>query len=262
MLSNKGLELLSSPPANEYAAAQPFPHAVFDGVIEDQFLSEVLDEFPDLRSREDIINFNRPTSVKLAGKGEQDFGPRTRQLMHFLNSEPFLVFLQKLTGIQEVLISDPYYEGGGLHEIKRGGFLKIHADFNRHAKLGLDRRINVLLYLNKNWDHSYGGQFELWPQDMKSAKAKIDPLFNRMVVFSTNDYSLHGHPDPLMCPEERSRKSLALYYYSNGRPASEISGDHSTLYRARPGQDRSAARFEFVRDLVPPIIVKMLSRPH
>jgi hypothetical protein len=145
--------------------------------------------------------------------------------------------LQELTGIEETLVNDPYFHGAGQHEIKPGGFLKIHVDFNKHKTLGLDRRINVLVYLNKDWDESYGGHFELWKTDMSECGAKILPLFNRMAIFSTTDKSYHGHPDPLQCPEGMSRKSLALYYYSNGRPADEFAHsqeDHRTLWAQRP----------------------------
>ena len=146
--------------------------------------------------------------------------------------------LQELTGIEEAIIPDPHFEGGGLHQITPGGYLKVHVDFNRHSRLNLDRRINLLIYLNKDWQEEYGGNLELWDRNVSTCHRKILPIFNRCVIFNTNDFSYHGHPDPLTCPEGRTRKSLALYYYSNGRPASDLSGRaHSTVFRARPGED-------------------------
>ena len=111
---------------------------------------------------------------------------------------------------------------GGLHEIKQGGVLKIHTDFNKHPTNNLDRRVNLLLYLNKNWKDSYGGHLELWDKNMKECFNKVKPEFNTMVIFNTNDFSNHGHPDPLKCPYNLSRKSIATYYFSNGRPQNEI----------------------------------------
>ncbi|MGH2611796.1 MAG: 2OG-Fe(II) oxygenase, partial [Rhabdochlamydiaceae bacterium] len=100
--------------------------------------------------------------------------------------------------------------------------------------IGLDRRINVLVYLNKSWKDEYGGHFELWDRDMKNCVNKVPPTYNTMAIFSTTDFSYHGHPDPLQCPQDMSRKSLALYYYSNGRPAEEISLEkHTTLFQQR-----------------------------
>ncbi len=256
---------------NAYKENPPFPNIFFENFFDNNMLSKVLDEFPDL-SGEDVIVHNNPREKKFAGKGEKSFGPETRSLMHFLNSEPFLVFLQHLTGIKEKLIGDPYYGGGGLHEIKQGGLLKIHADFNKNPFTGLDRRINVLVYLNKDWDESFGGQFELWSKDMRTCVKKILPLYNTMAIFSTTDYSYHGHPDPLTCPEDRSRKSLALYYYTNGRPAHEINpnlGEHTTLFKARAGEinDMQALRSKdltnwraMLRDFIPPVLVKALKK--
>ena len=81
----------------------------------------------------------------------------------------------------------------------------------------MDRRVNLLLYLNKNWLDSYGGCLELWDKEMTKCVKKIKPEFNTMVIFNTNDFSNHGHPDPLNCPINLSRKSIATYYFSKGR---------------------------------------------
>ena len=151
----------------------------------------------------------------------------------------FLQFLSEVTGIPN-LISDPGFEGGGLHQIIPGGKLGVHADFNRHRDYGLDRRLNLLLYLNKDWREEYGGNLELWDRNMSKCEARVAPLFNRVMVFGTTDFTYHGHPDPLQCPEGMTRKSMALYYFSNGRPAEEVTGDHSTLFRARNRGDFQA----------------------
>jgi hypothetical protein len=232
----KDLQAVASKYKEAYANAAPFPSICLDNVFDPKMLSEVLNEVPDL-SKKDTINYSDDVQVKYGSKGERFFGEKTKAFMHYLNSEPFLNFLQELTGIEETLINDPYFHGAGQHEIKPGGFLKIHVDFNKHKTLGLDRRINVLVYLNKDWEESYGGHFELWKTDMSACSTKILPIFNRMAIFSTTDESYHGHPDPLNCPEGMSRKSLALYYYSNGRPSHEFEHsqeNHRTLWAQRP----------------------------
>ena len=146
--------------------------------------------------------------------------------------------MQKLTGIKETLIPDPYLIGGGLHELRNEGFLNIHADFNRHPKMKLDRRLNILVYLNKNWKDEFGGQLQLWDKDMQECKKNIVPIFNRMVIFSTTNTSYHGNPIKVNHPNSVSRKSIAMYYYTNGRPNSEnIIGDHSTIFRKRPNSN-------------------------
>ncbi|HET6148295.1 MAG TPA: 2OG-Fe(II) oxygenase [Polyangia bacterium] len=217
-----------------YEKAAPFPHIVLDDAFPPAILDRVLGEFPG----PDAIDWKRfadGTGRKLATRHESQMGEATLAFLHDLNSSRFITFLEKLTGI-DGLIPDPHLEGGGLHQIERGGYLKIHADFNRHERLGLDRRLNLLVYLNKDWQEEYGGHLELWSEDMSSCAKRVLPIFNRCVLFSTTDFSYHGHPEKLTCPQGWSRKSIALYYYSNGRPQSEISRAHSTLYQRRPGE--------------------------
>ncbi|MDA8886160.1 2OG-Fe(II) oxygenase [Bacteroidia bacterium] len=248
-----------------YKNADPFPSIYFDDFINPEFLNEVLEEFPELGDKNDI-QYKNPNEIKLASRGEQKFGPKTKVLMHFLNSEPFLNFLSELSGINN-LIADPYFEGGGCHQIKPGGMLKIHADFNKHRTLGLDRRLNFLIYLNKYWKDEYGGHFELWNKDMSEQKAKISPIFNRVAMFSTTDFSFHGLPDRLTCPEGRSRKSLALYYYTNGRPQEEVNDgleDHTTLFKERKDVASENKMKTYNRvvnlaiDLMPPLLYRTI----
>jgi hypothetical protein len=246
----------------EYVTNPPFPSGYWDNFFKPEKLKEVLAEFPELGDEKDI-KFNNPNENKLATRGEYKFGPKTRNFVHFLNSQPFLDFLSNLTGIKN-LIPDPTFEGGGFHQIKPGGFLKIHADFNKHRLYGLDRRLNVLIYLNEDWKEEYGGHFELWDTEMKGCVTRILPNFNRMAMFNTTDFSYHGHPDVLTCPPDRSRKSLALYYYTNGRPAEEVENNKdriSTKFVAREGKDNSKMksynRFaNFVQDWAPPAMLR------
>jgi hypothetical protein len=261
MLNDKNLSLveLSKKSKETYQQGDPFPNIYFNDFFDEDLLNEVLSEFPDLAAG-DTIKYNTGYEAKYAGRGERKFRDKTKTLMHFLNSEPFLEFLQELTGIKERLMPDPYFIGGGQHELKPGGF-------NKHQPTNLDRRLNVLIYLNKNWKDEYGGFFELWDRDMANCVKKILPTFNTMAIFSTTDFSYHGNPEVVKCPEGQSRKSLALYYYSNGRPAEEVNSgleDHSTLFVARKGHglDKEYVNKppytlkDFARDLTPPLIVK------
>ena len=227
--------------AEKYQTASPFPNIYFDNFFTEEVLHNVLSEFPDINNLQEKIHYKNPNENKLATKGDAQFGPFTRKLVYYLNSQPFLEFLQELTGIKETLIPDPYFEGGGFHEIKPGGFLKLHVDFHSHKRTGLSRRLNLLVYLNDNWEEEFGGHFELWEKDMSKSAVKILPIFNRVAIFSTTGDSWHGHPDPLTCPPDRSRKSLALYYYTNGRPEDELEKSQqnriTTTFASRKGQD-------------------------
>ena len=223
----------------DYQRARPFPHVVIDDLLPEAVLDAVVDEFPEPNGQ--WRQFDDPRQKKFGGGvTELDLGPTTRNVLAEFNSWAFVEFIQALTGIAEPLIPDPYYRGGGLHQILAGGYLKVHADFNKHPEFGLDRRVNVLLYLNRDWQPEWGGQLELWNASMSRADQRIEPSFNRMVIFTITDSAFHGHPDPLECPAGRARRSLAFYYYSNGRPDAEQSEPHRTLFQRRPEEEAVA----------------------
>ena len=252
------LQAIAASRCGEYRSADPFPHIVIDDLLPEEALTRVRSEIPmpnDIRWTE----FDDARGKKLASKAETQLGAATRFLLYQLNSSIFLEFLETLTGIRG-LIPDPHLWGGGVHQIERGGFLKIHADFNRHPTLNLDRRLNLLLYLNPGWQEEWGGRLELWNKDVTECRKKILPIFGRCVVFNTTDFSYHGHPDPLNCPDGETRKSLALYYYSNGRPREEIAASHySTPFRRRPGEKVFLTPEIIAQNLLPPIVMSMIS---
>ena len=265
--SKTNLQQLASKLANTYQTNKPFPSIYIDDFFDENFLEEVLKEFPRVDQLKDKIYYANPNEDKYATKGEYTFGDQTKKLVHFLNSQPFLEFLQKITGIEETLIPDPYFEGEWFHEIKPGGFLKVHVDFHKNKKLQLSRRVNFLIYLNKDWEEEYGGHLELWEKDMSRCVSKILPKFNRAAMFSTTGDSWHGHPDPLNCPEGKSRKSLALYYYTNGRPISELNKSQknriTTTFSNRKGLDNSKMEYynklvNIANTIIPDFIIEKL----
>ena len=232
------LNLIAEKKKEEYLNADPFPNIVFDDFFNNDFLKTVVENFPNLEKINSSQKYINKNEVKFSNNDYKNFPNSIKLLFDFMNSSIFLEFLQKITSIEEKLVIDEELNGGGLHQIKTGGMLKIHTDFNRHPTLALDRRVNILIYLNINWDQAYGGDLELWDEEMKFCGKKILPIFNRMVIFSTNDFSNHGHPEPIKCPDDISRKSIALYYFSEGRPASELDSKNTknkTYFKNRYG---------------------------
>jgi len=254
------LETLAQDKAEEYKNNKPFPHIFFDNFLPTKAAEAALRDFPQPRQLT-WSEFNNPNEKKLAFDVVEKLPSADRDVLYFLNSRPMLQFLEVLTGIESV-IPDPYYSGGGLHQIVPGGKLEVHADFNFHTKLKLDRRINVLIYLNKDWKEEYGGHFELWNRDMTRAEQKILPIFNRCAIFSTTSFSYHGHPNPLSCPPDRTRKSIATYYYSNGRPEEEVGESHSTLFQHRPGSEapKESAVKRVLHAITPPVVVNTIKK--
>ena len=247
--------------AQRYRSAAPFPHIVIDDFVDPNVLNAVLAEFPSSNQKE---FFDRDQErFKFQYQPLEVSSGMTRNLFAELNSQAFLGFLEELTGIQG-LVSDPYFEGGGLHETKRGGHLGVHADFNIHSKLKLERKINLLIYLNQDWKPDYGGQLELWDREMKECVVRVEPLFGRAVLFNTELDSFHGHPDPLECPPERSRRSIATYYYAAFEDGVAAAPKRTTNFRARPGSgdktDWQIRRHHFVNDWIPPKLQKIAHR--
>jgi hypothetical protein len=220
---------------NAYISGDPFPHIVLDDFFNKDKLNEILNEFPKDLNKFGIKHDSDPEK-KLTSNNPNRLSNKINDFINFTNSHKFIDFINKLSGIERSLIPDPYLWGGGVHELKNKGYLNIHCDFNKHPKMQLDRRINFLIYLNHEWKDSYGGALELWDKEMKNCVKKIKPIFNRIVIFNTTDFSFHGNPDPIkVIDQSKSRKSIALYYYSNGRPEKELSGEaHTTLFKNRP----------------------------
>jgi hypothetical protein len=243
-----------------YTGNKPWPHIVIDDFIAPDCLERVREEAIAVDQARRYAKFlDRKTDHNKFAFAPDVVGPETSRLVNFLNSGAFVCYLEKLTGI-EGLLTDPSYFGGGLHKIQAGGFLEVHADFNHLKRYNLERRLNLLLYLNKNWSPSYHGDLELWDRPSMARVASVAPLFNRCVIFSTTKESLHGHPTPLATPADVDRMSIALYYYTNTwQPAAQ---EHSTLYyisqnnKVRLRLDRVLK--SFVQDLTPPIFRKSI----
>ena len=164
----------------------------------------------------------------------RNHAPVTAEILQYLNSEPVLAWLSEITGIGP-LHRDDTWLGAGVHRIESGGFLDIHADFNVNWQNGLYRRLNLLIYLNPDWQPQWGGDLEIWDKDMTRCCRCIEPIMNRAVLMRITDDAYHGHPRPLATPRDRSRLSLALYYYTTDRPDHEKARQHGVVWQNRTG---------------------------
>ena len=226
----EALEISLPDLATRYAAAPPFPHIVLDNVLKSGVIEELYKEFADIDPAA-WTNYLHVNERKYANTNPESWGTTLQAVAHALNSDRFVAFLGSLTGF-EGLRADATLDGGGLHRSVAGGHLNVHADFSaHHTEPRWQRRVNVLLYLNSEWRSEWGGDLELWSTDMARCEARVAPVGNRMVVFTTAANSFHGHPEPLRCPLGVARQSMALYYFTE-ESALAI---RSTNYRARPG---------------------------
>lgn len=254
-LKEKGRELREA-----YVGADPFPHIVIDDFVTPAILEACLQDFPD-RPDPDSQQFDRAQERYKTSYHPDYLSPRARSFFYSMNSRPFISFLENMTGI-DGLLPDPHFVGGGFHQTTEGGHLSVHADFNLHPKLKVERRLNLLLYLNRDWRLDYGGALELWDTRMKACVRRVAPEFNRCVVFSTDPTSFHGHPAPVRHPDKTPRRSLALYYYTATWDGTQRS--FTTQFRKRrETEDRfdwTVARHELFNELTPPILARQLRR--
>jgi Rps23 Pro-64 3,4-dihydroxylase Tpa1-like proline 4-hydroxylase len=226
---------LSKQLSNQYQEAHPFPHIVIDKFLPETILDSVLDEFnknenwwyDKVKWTEpyQVNKFYWPHDIETANNMPNDL-PTISALVNYLNSPIMLKYLEELTGIDN-LIGDELLMGGGLHKITSGGKLAIHKDYNVHPVKKMYRRLNLLIYLNKNWKEEWGGNLELWDKDHTKLEVSVEPLFNRAVIFTISEDSLHGHPVPLNTPENVSRNSIALYYFTEVNPSDN---EHSVVF--------------------------------
>ena len=238
------LRSLEAAHARQYRLADPFPHTVFDGLLPEAVLSAVAREQPEAYNSRGCVKgtkfcVSQKTSggtlvqaervrvgkyVAIARRSERNresaMGPHTLMVFRALKSNEFRAFLERLSGISP-LISDPKYAGAGVHFAAPGAKLNLHADFN--MGYGLQRRVNIFLYLNRGWREEYGGHLQLWDRNLSRCVQRILPTWNRFVAFSTGDFTYHGHPTPLSCPDHRMRRALVLYFYARNRPPNECS---------------------------------------
>lgn len=218
---------------DDYPGGRPFPHVVVDDFLRPQALRAVIASFPALAAP--IWKYKHVETSRKHHCSTEDLMPVViRDVLRELNSQRMILWLEELTGIRG-LLPDPLLFGGGIFAIERGGYLKVHVDFNLHPHTGLERRLNLLLYLNDDWREDYGGHLELWEKGAAAPAKRVLPIANRCVVFSTGEHSYHGHPAPLTCPLGRLRICLSVYFYTSGRPPGEQAPAHSTLYIRTPG---------------------------
>ena len=215
-----------------FAQAQPFRHVIIDDFLTADFCAALLKEFPTFDQNKALNEMGLP-GAKAVNEKLPRIGPAYRQFDQLIQSREFLEKISAITGIPRLLY-DPHYTGGGTHENRHGQDLDIHVDFNYHPKTRTHRRLNLILFLNPEWRPEWGGCLELhrnpWGAPADDETVTIVPLLNRCVIFETTETSWHGFRRIQVPDAQISRRSLAIYYYSEERPTEETAPAHSTVY--------------------------------
>jgi len=216
--------------------AVPFRHVVIDGFLEPDFAREVARAYPNFEQAVEqgftfnFVNERKKVQVSDASR----FPSPVARLNDALASSAFLADLEHITGIPG-LLADKALLGGGMHITGPHGRLDVHLDFNYSEENEWFRRLNILIYLNEEWNDDWGGEVEFWDRDVKVCHHALAPVLNRCVLFETSNISFHG-VRPLVCPPDRVRKSFAAYYYTK-EPTRDWNGEtFSTVFKARPDE--------------------------
>jgi hypothetical protein len=231
-----------------YRQAQPWPHLV----LEDAWPADLLDAVAaECAGMADANLVRSEVGQQVKQEAWSGFGPSTAAFLGLLQSKPVVDLVSTLTGVSD-LITDPTHRFAGVHRTPRGGLTKIHRDFHTHPETGLFHRVNLLVYLNRDWPDAYGGSLELWPSDMSALGRRVFPRFNTTILWETHDATLHGLPDPVACPPDRMRLSVAAYYYTK---ESRGEGQDAVRYWfSRPGEGRWVEAMTWqdrLRDAIP-----------
>lgn len=215
---------------NTFKNAVPYPHIVIENFLSDDIASELEETFPPIDNT--WYRYWNPIEKKYA-KNTFDGLSAYQTLFETLQTDDFVNKISQITGISGIE-ADPYLHGAGIHYHPRGGKLDMHLDYSIHPKSGKERRINIILYLNRDWNVEYGGDLQLWNSEFTQCEARISPKFNSAVIFRTSDISYHGLPTPITCPINKGRKSIAIYYVSD--PRTDITPRYKAEFRPLPDQ--------------------------
>lgn len=217
----------------KYVERSPFPNIVIEDFLKASSIEQINKDFPSV-SDEIWTHYVHYNEQKHGLTKWEHFPLSIQELIMEMSAPPFVSWLENLTGING-LFADPELEGSGLHQTLKGGFLNIHADFSAHPKnKNWHRRVNVLVYVNECWQEEWGGYLELWDEGMSKCVKKIAPSNNRVAIFGTGSKTFHGYPNPLNCPEDYPRKSVAMYFYTKGAVFEKV----ATGYQARPSDGK------------------------
>jgi hypothetical protein len=242
-----------------YRTAVPFPHVIIDGLFSEQILDGVLTEMAGMAERQwMLVETGSHERIRRMSSGVE-LGVAGAQLVGLVHSAAFLYLLSEITGIWQ-LLPDPYLQGAGYAAMRRGDFFNVHSDRNVAYETGLNRRLAMIVFLNKAWDPKFNGQLELWNPEATRCDVSIEPMFNRTVLFEVAYPNYHGVPAPIECPADRSRQSFIVYFHTVGIDGKLDAKPHTSIfapnfYRSAPSPLRSMAR-----EVTPPVLLKAVKK--
>jgi dTDP-glucose 4,6-dehydratase len=219
---------------DHFIDAEPFEHIIIPDFLSSKYAEKIFNDFPiDIYSG-NWHEYNNPIEKKITNDNINDMPMCIKQFFYLLSCKEIIGKIQLLSGIEQ-LEYDPYLHGAGIHIHKTGGKLDMHLDYEKHPFLNKERRLNIILYMSKNWKEEWNGDTQLWDKDLTKCVSKSPVIFNTALIFKTNEISWHGLPEEIKCPQGILRKTIAYYYVSplDSKPDINRIGNDGTGYRTK-----------------------------
>ena len=231
-------------------SSDPFNHWVMDNFLDIKDANELSHQFIDYESSEDVVHYQGWIAEKKTCNIWNRFPTLTYKTFSNLLSVGFVNHISTITGITP-LYPDIGLHGGGWHMHGTGGNLNVHKDYSVHPKLGLRRKLNLIVYLSEDWNPEWGGAIEFWSHNEQTNRPlalekSIDCMYNRAVLFDTTQNSWHGLPTPLTCPKGKYRKSIAMYYLTDADGDEEVR--KRALFAPRKEQENDPNVLELIKE--------------
>ncbi len=243
--------------AARFREAKPFHYLVLDNMFPHVLLEQLVEEIPPV-TEDHWVHHDHEHEEKYGLRSALDLGQSGFRLTTLLHSAAFLYFLSEVTGIWR-LLPDPYLQGSGYSLMPKGSKFDVHIDRNTAYETGLVRRLALIIYLNKDWKHEYGGQLELWNSEGTHCEAAIEPLFNRTAIFEVTERSYHGVPAPISAPFERSRNSFIVYFHTAATDQASVA-PHTSIYAPTRYRQKQPTLRKLVKDITPPFLLRRLRK--
>lgn len=218
----------------KYLNAKPFEHIIINDFLDEAYINSIYDEFPQNYDSDEWHKYYNPIEIKYANDKIDNFKENIKDLFYILCTDEIIKLFSEISDIKN-LEYDSYLHGAGLHAHPRNGRLNMHLDYEKHPYMDKERRLNIILYLSKDWKEEWNGHTELWDKNMTECVKKSPVIFNTAIIFKTNDISFHGVPEKIKCPINMYRKSFAFYYVSDivTEKNQNVLGNDGTGYRTK-----------------------------
>ena len=218
----------------KFLGAEPFDNIIIPDFFNSEFAEALFQQYPTDVENGQWYKYNNPLEIKYAYDDVKNLPLVLKDAFYLLSTKEVTEKINRLSGIDN-LEYDPYLHGAGLHAHPTNGRLHMHLDYEKHPYLDKERRLNVIVYLSKDWKEEWNGETQLWDNEMKKCVVKSPVKFNTAFIFKTNNISWHGLPEPITCPEGVLRKSLAYYYISPivSDPENNKVGNDGSGYRTK-----------------------------